>query len=80
MSKSEDYKKISLSILGDLAIIATKKTYLLPSYLYYQIEYINEHKISAGDQKIQYVTFENEPDVIYDINKMKGVYDWDGLK
>lgn len=80
MSKSEDYKKVSLSILGDLAVIETKKIHLLPSYLYYQIEYINEHKIPAGEQKIQYVAFEDEPNVIYDINKMKGVYDWDGLK
>ena len=80
MSKSGDFKKVSLSILGDLAIIATKKIHLLPSYLYYQIEHINERKIPTGDQKIQYVAFEDEPNVIYDINKMKGVYDWDGLK
>lgn len=70
------YRDVIYEIVGDLCIIHTRKIDLLPSFLYYQIEAINQkHK-----EEIQYVVFKPEPNTIYPVVKLKGAFSWDELR
>ena len=80
MATKTDYKKVSYEIIGDMCVIHTRKVDLLPSFLYYQIEYINERLKKQGQDLITCVVFENEPNILYTVASLKGRYDWNELK